>query len=152
MEKDLSLSFSSLPEKIKSIIKKYIFFIQIITIWKNICSFYFFFSSIKRLKRQYYYFPSGHSNVVTIFSQCHCWCCHNIVAVKNESRMDVSFRHCYNISTTLSIGLLGHFTMDYSDFFPIIEMWELQSGIKHTSFLFKRMSTKVYISKPIEIY
>ena len=27
----------------------------------------------------------------------------------------------YNVAATLNIGLLGHFTTDYSDFFPFIE-------------------------------
>ena len=30
-------------------------------------------------------------------------------------------QRCYNIATTLLIGLLGHFTTDYSDFFPFVE-------------------------------
>ena len=42
-EKQLSLYFTSLLWKDRnvSIIKKYLFFIQIITIWKNMSSFYF---------------------------------------------------------------------------------------------------------------
>ena len=35
-------------------------------------------------------------------------------------------QRCYNVNTTLSMGLLDHFTTDYSDFFPFIEMWKLQ--------------------------
>ena len=52
--------------------------------------------------------------------------------VENESCTDVVTslsnvvktlpQRCYNVATTLSIGLvLGHFTMDYSDFFPFTE-------------------------------
>ena len=33
-------------------------------------------------------------------------------------------RPCYNITTTLSIGFLGHFIMDNSDFLLAIETWE----------------------------
>ena len=35
-------------------------------------------------------------------------------------------QRCCNVATTLSIGFLGHFITDYSDFFPVIEMWELE--------------------------
>ena len=31
---------------------------------------------------------------------------------------------CYNVAATLCIGFLGHFTTDYSDFFPFIETWQ----------------------------
>ena len=30
-------------------------------------------------------------------------------------------QRCCNVTTTLSIGFLGHFTTEYSDFFPFIE-------------------------------
>ena len=37
---------------------------------------------------------------------------------------------CYNVATTLSIGFLGHFTTDYSDFFLFIETWESYKSAK----------------------
>ena len=38
-------------------------------------------------------------------------------------------QRCYNVATTLSTGLvLGHFTMDYSDFCPFTETWKLQKS------------------------
>ena len=39
----------------------------------------------------------------------------------------------YNVATTLNIGLPGHFTTDYSNFFPFIEarVAKVLSGIKH---------------------
>ena len=44
-----------------------------------------------------------------------------------QRRSPTLSRRCYNVATTLSIGLvLGHFTMDYSDFFPFTETWKLQ--------------------------
>ena len=87
--------------------------------------------------------PSWHSDVVTTLSQRRCWRCHNVVArskmwVVPTSVSDVVTtslsnvvktlpQRCYNVATTLSIGLvLGHFTMDYSDFFPFTETWKLQ--------------------------
>ena len=41
-------------------------------------------------------------------------------------------RYC-NVATTLNIGLLGHFTTDYSNFFSFIEtrVAKVLSGIKH---------------------
>ena len=103
------------------------------------------------LTRLNWLFPSWHSDVVTTLSQRRCWCCHNIEngrkwEFENESwkwelyRLSVSDvvttslsnifktlpQRCYNVTTTLSIRLLGHFTTDYSDFFPFIETWKLQ--------------------------
>ena len=41
-----------------------------------------------------------------------------------QRRSPTLSRRCYNVATTLSIGLvLGHFTMDYSDFCPFTETW-----------------------------
>ena len=37
---------------------------------------------------------------------------------------------CYNVATTLSIGFLGHFTTDSSDFFTFIETWESYKSVK----------------------
>ena len=75
-------------------------------------------------------------NVVTTL--CH---------VGNKSCADVSFLRCgnvpvrldfvktlpqryYNVAIALSIGFLGHFITDYSDFFPVIEMWESYESAK----------------------
>ena len=87
--------------------------------------------------------PSWHSDVVTTLSQRRCWRCHNVVA-RSKMRVVPTLvsdvvttslsnvvktlpQRCYNVTTTLSIGLvLGHFTMDYSDFFPFTETWKLQ--------------------------
>ena len=44
--------------------------------------------------------------------------------VENESCADVGFQRYDNVVTTFSIGFLGHFATDYSDFFPFIETWE----------------------------
>ena len=91
-------------------------------------------------------YPSWHSDVVTTLSQRRCWRCHNVVArskmrVVPTSVSDVVTtslsnvvktlpQRCYNVATTLSIGLLGHFTTDYSDFFPFIETWESYKSAK----------------------
>ena len=84
--------------------------------------------------------PSWHSDVVTTLSQRRCWHCHNAVAqskmrfvatsvsdVVTTSLSDVSKKlpqRCCNVAATLSIKFLGHFTTDFSDFFPFIETWE----------------------------
>ena len=39
-------------------------------------------------------------------------------------------QRCCNVATTFSIGFLGHFTTDYSDFFPFIETWESYKSAK----------------------
>ena len=39
-------------------------------------------------------------------------------------------QHCCNFATTLSIGFLGHFTTDYSGFFPFIETWKSYKSAK----------------------
>ena len=81
--------------------------------------------------------PNWHSDVVTTLSQRRCSRCHNVVArlkmrVVPTSVSDVVTtllsdviktlpQRCCNVATTLSIGFLGHFTTDYSDFFPFIE-------------------------------
>ena len=91
-------------------------------------------------------YPSWHSDVVTTLSQRCCWRCHNVVArskmrVVPTSVSDVVTtslsnvvktlpQRCCNVATTLSIGLLGHFTTDYSDFFPFIETWESYQSAK----------------------
>ena len=77
-------------------------------------------------------------NVVTT-SQRRCWRCHNVARSKmrfvptlvsyvvTKSLSDVVKKLpqlCCNLTTTLSIGFLGHFTTDYFDFFPFIKMWE----------------------------
>ena len=77
--------------------------------------------------------PNWHNDVVTTLSQR----CHNIVARSKMRVVPTSVsnvvttllsnvvktlpQRCYNVATTLSIGLLGHFATDYSDFFPFIE-------------------------------
>ena len=90
-------------------------------------------------------------NVVTTSSQRR-WHCHNVVTrskmrvvptsvsdVVTTSLSDVIKtlpQRCCNVATTFSIGFLGHFTTDYSDFYPFIEMWEsYQSAkwFKHTT-------------------
>ena len=96
-------------------------------------------------------------NVVTTSSQRR-WRCHDVLTrskmrVVPTSVSDVVTtslsnvirtlpQRCCNVATTFSIGFLGHFTTDYSDFYPFIEMWEsYQSAkwFKHTtSSLFKR--------------
>ena len=58
MEKHLPLYFfvsymKRLKFQMSVLLKKYLFFIQIKTIWKNICSFYFSFSSTKRLNTKF---------------------------------------------------------------------------------------------------
>ena len=84
--------------------------------------------------------PSWHSDVVTTLWQRRCWRCHNVVTrsqirvaptsvsdVVTTSLSDVIKtlpQRCCNVATTFSIGFLGHFTTDYSDFFPFIETWE----------------------------
>ena len=83
--------------------------------------------------------PSWHSDVVTTLSIRCCWRCHNVVAwlkmrLVPTSAFDVTTslsdvikalpQRCYNVATTLSTGFLGHFTMDYFDFFSFIETWE----------------------------
>ena len=85
--------------------------------------------------------PSWHSDVVTTLSQRRCWRCHVVVrskmrvvptSVSNVVTTSLSNvaktlpQRCYYVATTLSIGLLGHSTTDYSDFFPFIEAWKLQ--------------------------
>ena len=90
--------------------------------------------------------PSWHRHVVTTLSQRRCWRCHNVVTwskmrivptsvsdVVTTSLSDVIKtlpQHCCNVATTFSIGFLGHFTTDYSDFFPFIEMWESYQSTK----------------------
>ena len=90
--------------------------------------------------------PSWHSDVVTMLSQCRCWRCHNVVTrskmrvvptlvydIVTTSLSDVIKtlpQRCCNVTTALSIGFLGHFTTDYSDFFPFIETWESYQSAK----------------------
>ena len=77
------------------------------------------------------YMPSWHSNVVA-------WSKMRVVPrsvsdVVATSLFDVVKtlpQHCYNVATTSSIGFLGHFTTDYSDFFPFIEMRESYKSAK----------------------
>ena len=85
--------------------------------------------------------PSWHSDVVTTLLKRRCWRCHN-VAARSKMRVVLTSvsdvvttslsnvvkklpQRCYNVTTTLSIALLCHFTTDYSDFFPFIETWKL---------------------------
>ena len=84
--------------------------------------------------------PSWHSDVATTLSQRRCWRCHNVVARSNRRVVPTSVsdvvitllsdvvmtlsQRCYNVTTTLSIGFIGHFTTHYSVFFLFIEMWE----------------------------
>ena len=86
------------------------------------------------------HFPSWHSDVVTTLPQRCCWRCHNAVTRSKMRVVPTSFsdvvtaslsdviktlpQRCCNIVTTFSIGFLGHFTTDYSNFFPFIETWE----------------------------
>ena len=105
-------------------------------------------------------------NQIGAISQLAQRCCDNVVTtmlltlgqlcdtVENETSLTLSDviktlpQRCCNVVTTFSIGFLGHFTTDYSDFFPFIETWEssVVSGIKHTSSLFKRM-LYLYLTK-----
>ena len=103
--------------------------------------------SYKDQKTSYHNFlPSWHSDVVTTLSQRRCWRCPNVVArpkmrvmptlvsdVVTTSLSDVLKimpERCYNVASTLSIGFLGHFTTDYFDFFPFIEIWESYKSAK----------------------
>ena len=60
---------------------------------------------------------------------------------------------CCIVAIKFSIGFLGRFTIDYSDFFPFIEtrITKVLIGIKHTSSLFKGtlylQLTKVYTNQ-----
>ena len=90
--------------------------------------------------------PSWHRDVVTTLSQRRCWRCHNVVArskmrvvptsvsnVVTTSFSDVIKmlpQRCCNVATLLSIGFLGHFTTDYSHFFPFNETWESYKSAK----------------------
>ena len=80
-----------------------------------------------------YWFPSWHSDVVTtlLLTLSRCGTVENELYRRQfptlwQRRSPTLSRGCYNVATTLSIGLLGHFTTDYSDFFSFIETWKLQ--------------------------
>ena len=117
--------------------------------------------------------PSWHSKVVTALSQRRCSRCHNVAAWSKMRVVSTSVsnvvttllsdvvkafpQRCYNADTTLRTGFLGHFTTNYSDFFPASKLervTKVLSGIKHTSSLFRRtlyLQLTKYI-KPSEIY
>ena len=91
-------------------------------------------------------YPSWHSDVVTTLSEHRFWRCHNVVAPSKMRVVPTSVsdvvttslsdliktlpKRCCNIATTLSIGFLGHFNTNYSDFFPFIETWESYKSVK----------------------
>ena len=101
--------------------------------------------------------PSWHSDVMTRLSQRRCYRCCN-VATRSKMRVvptSVSSvvtawlsdviktlpQRCCNVATTFIIGFLGHFTTDYSDFFPSSKrerVTKVLSGIKHKSSLLKK--------------
>ena len=73
--------------------------------------------------------PSWHSDIVATLSQL----CgtdkmrvvpasvSEVVTTSLSDVMKTLPQRCYNVTTTLSLRFLGHFTMDYSDFFPFIK-------------------------------
>ena len=77
---------------------------------------------------------------LTTLSQCRCCRCHNVVARSKMRVVPTSVsevvttllsdviktlpQRCCNVTTTFSIIFQGHFTTDYSNFFPFIKTWE----------------------------
>ena len=77
-------------------------------------------------------FPAGRA---TLRKRCHKMrvvpmSVSDIVTTLPTSAVKTLPQRCYNVATKLSIGFLGHFTMDYSDLFPFIEMWESYKSAK----------------------
>ena len=54
----------------------------------------------------------------------------NVVTTSLSDVIKALPQRYYNVATTLSIGFLGHFTTDYSDFFLFIETWESYKSAK----------------------
>ena len=75
--------------------------------------------------------PSWHSNVVTRSKmRVVPLSVSEVVTTLLSDVIKTLPQRCCNVATTLSIGFQGHFTTDYSDFFPFIEKRESYKSAK----------------------